>query len=146
MARCEDCIHYFVCDALIEKGLPWNDGAYPGEAFCMAFQNKADVAPKSEVEKMQECIYDLYVMLDKVIESAKRNDLSMLRPFRGASGCDAYQGSPPICRAFDELLDKHIEVIFGFSLLASFSMRPSAWGRNAFCCSSAIGNASTRET
>lgn len=32
------------------------------------------------------------------------------------------------------------------SLLASFSMRPSAWGRNAFCCSSAIGNASTRET
>lgn len=48
MARCEDCIHEIVCSALIEKGLPWNDGEYPAEAFCMAFQNKADVVPKSE--------------------------------------------------------------------------------------------------
>ena len=51
MARCKDCIHEIVCSALIEKGLPWNDGEYPAEAFCMTFVNKADVVPKSEVAR-----------------------------------------------------------------------------------------------
>ena len=76
-------------------------------------EHTADVVPMAEVKKMQECIYDIYVMLDKIIESAKRHDLSMLRPFRGASGCDAYQGLPPICRSFDALFDKHGEAIHG---------------------------------
>lgn len=71
----------------------------------------ADVAPRAEVEELQECIYDLYAMLEKIIDSAKRYDLSALRPFRGASGCDGYQGLPPICRKYDELLDKHEEAI-----------------------------------
>ncbi len=52
MARCEDCTHEIVCSALIEKGLPWNDGEYPAEAFCMAFQNKADVV---EVVRCRDC-------------------------------------------------------------------------------------------
>ena len=39
---CKDCIHEAVCSALIEKGLPYNDGEYPAEAFCMAFQNKSE--------------------------------------------------------------------------------------------------------
>ena len=43
MSICKDCIHENVCDALIKDGLPWNDGEYPAEAFCMAFRNKADV-------------------------------------------------------------------------------------------------------
>ena len=29
MAQCKDCIQEIVCSALIEKGLPWNDGEYP---------------------------------------------------------------------------------------------------------------------
>lgn len=62
MARCEDCIHESVCSALIEKGLPWNDGEYPAEAFCMAFQNKADAVPKSEVAKIFEEIEESCVI------------------------------------------------------------------------------------
>lgn len=42
MATCKDCIHERVCLALIEKGLPYADGEYPAEAFCMTFRNKAD--------------------------------------------------------------------------------------------------------
>jgi hypothetical protein len=51
---CKNCIHESVCSALIEKGLPWNDGEYPAEAFCMAFRNKADVA---EIVRCKDCIY-----------------------------------------------------------------------------------------
>lgn len=40
MNTCHDCIHEGVCSALIEKGLPWADGTYPADAFCMAFRNK----------------------------------------------------------------------------------------------------------
>ena len=43
MSTCKDCIHENVCSALIKDGLPWEDGKYPAEAFCMAFRNKADV-------------------------------------------------------------------------------------------------------
>lgn len=37
---CDDCIHKRVCEALIEKGLPYNDGFLPAKAFCMTFRNK----------------------------------------------------------------------------------------------------------
>ncbi len=49
---CKDCIHENVCSALIEKGLPWEDGEYPAEAFCMTFRNKADVV---EVVRCKDC-------------------------------------------------------------------------------------------
>lgn len=75
------------------------------------FAPTVDVAPRAEVEKLQECIYDLYAMLDGIIYHARNNDLSALRPFRGASGCDAYQGAPLICRKFDKVFDKHEEAI-----------------------------------
>jgi ribosome biogenesis GTPase A len=51
MAQCKDCIHEKVCLALIKHGLPWNDGKYPAEKLCFEFLNKADVVPKSEIEK-----------------------------------------------------------------------------------------------
>lgn len=71
-----------------------------------------DVVPMAEVEALQDCIYDLYEMLEKIIDNAKHHDLAALRPHRGASGCDAYQGAPPICRKFDEVFDKHVESIY----------------------------------
>ncbi len=76
MARCKDCIHENVCSALIEKGLPWNDGEYPAEAFCMAFRNNADVAPRAEVDFLKKTIAEnaqkaLEVTLEEV-ENAKR--------------------------------------------------------------------------
>ena len=49
---CRDCIHERVCLALIEKGLPWVDGEYPAEAFCMTFKNKADFV---EVVMCKDC-------------------------------------------------------------------------------------------
>lgn len=41
---CKDCFHERVCFALIKKGLPYADGKFPAEAFCMAFRNKAEFA------------------------------------------------------------------------------------------------------
>ena len=38
---CKDCIHERVCCALIKEGLPYADGEYPAEAFCMAFKDKS---------------------------------------------------------------------------------------------------------
>lgn len=51
MSTCHDCIHEVVCSALIEKGLPWADGEYPAEAFCMTFRNKDGerVAKKAKI-------------------------------------------------------------------------------------------------
>ena len=101
MARCKGCIHTDVCNREVGYGY----------AECPHYKS-ADVAPREEVEELQECIYDLYAMLDGIIYNARNNDLSALRPFRGASGCDAYQGAPPICRKFDKVFDKHEEAIF----------------------------------
>ena len=49
---CKDCIHERVCLALIKKGLPYADGKYPAEAFCMTFRNKADFV---EVVRCKNC-------------------------------------------------------------------------------------------
>lgn len=59
MARCEDCIHAKVCDNLISHGLPWNDGKYPAEKWCDLFKSTADVAPRAEIDKLQEVNADL---------------------------------------------------------------------------------------
>ena len=53
MATCKECIHETVCSALIEKGLPWSDGEYPAEAFCMPFRNKNNFV---EVVRCKDCI------------------------------------------------------------------------------------------
>ena len=52
MATCKDCIHERVCFALIKKGLPYADGEYPAEAFCMTFRNKAEFV---EVVRCKDC-------------------------------------------------------------------------------------------
>lgn len=52
MSTCKECIHEIVCDALIKTGLPWADGEYPAEAFCMAFKGKNDLV---EVVRCKDC-------------------------------------------------------------------------------------------
>lgn len=54
MASCKDCIHERICWSLIKMGLPYADGEYPAETFCMEFENKADVV---EVVRCKDCIY-----------------------------------------------------------------------------------------
>lgn len=59
----------------------------------------------------QECIKELYELLDKVAQNAKKRDMSLIRAYRGASGCDMYQGLPPICRILDSIFNKYDDVI-----------------------------------
>lgn len=59
----------------------------------------------------QKCIKELYELVDKITENARKHDLSLLRVRGGASGCDMYQGLPPICRIRDSVLDKYEDII-----------------------------------
>ena len=60
----------------------------------------------------QACIKELYELVDKITENARKRDLSLIRPYSGASGCDMYQGLPPICRIRDSILDKYEDIIY----------------------------------
>lgn len=60
----------------------------------------------------QVCIKELYELIDKITENARKRDLSLIRPHSGASGCDMYQGLPPICRIRDDILDKYEDIIY----------------------------------
>jgi hypothetical protein len=53
MSTCKECIHEIVCDALIKTGLPWADGEYPAEAFCLGFKGKNDLV---EVVRCKDCV------------------------------------------------------------------------------------------
>ena len=49
MARCEDCLHYEICEIMNEQyGI---SKVYPSQ--CGFYTNTADVVPKSEVEGLQ---------------------------------------------------------------------------------------------
>lgn len=61
--------------------------------------------------KEQECIIELYMLLERIEDAARHHDLSLLRVPRGASGCDMYQGLPPICRVLDEIRSKYDDII-----------------------------------
>lgn len=61
--------------------------------------------------KEQQCIIELYSLLERIESGARHHDLSLLRVPRGASGCDAYQGLPPICRIMDDILDRYGDII-----------------------------------
>lgn len=76
----------------------WADGWDKGIYEAIRLLNKAptaDVVARAEVKALQDCIYDLYEMLEKIIDNAKHHDLAALRPPRDASGFYAYQGAPP---------------------------------------------------
>ena len=59
----------------------------------------------------QECIVELYTLLERIEDGARHHDLSLLRVPRGATGCDMYQGLPPICRAKDDILNRYEDII-----------------------------------
>ena len=59
----------------------------------------------------QECIVELYTLLERIENGSRRHDLSLLRVPRGATGCDMYQGLPPICRAMDDILGRYEDII-----------------------------------
>lgn len=58
----------------------------------------------------QECIKELYSLVDRVVEDAKKRDLSLLRIRGEASGCDMFQGLPPICRILSDITDRYDDV------------------------------------
>ena len=65
---------------------------------------------KAELEQSVKCINDIWMFTEEIIDKAKKRDLSMFR-VAGISGCDMYQGCPPICRIHDSLFEKHEEII-----------------------------------
>lgn len=60
----------------------------------------------------QMCIKELYELVDKVTENARKRDLSLIRP-SGAGGCDRYMGLPPICRIRDDITGRYEDIIYG---------------------------------
>ena len=74
MSTCKDCIHETVCDALIKNGLPWNDGEYPAEAFCMAFKNKADVVEVRHGYWLSAYEYSLKFDISEECRNEVKND------------------------------------------------------------------------
>lgn len=61
--------------------------------------------------KEQECIAELWTLLTRIEDDAYSHDLSLLCAPRGASGCDMYQGLPPISRITDDILNRYEDII-----------------------------------
>lgn len=63
------------------------------------------------MKQEQKCIAELYALIERIEDGARHHDLSLLRVPRGASGCDMYQGLPPICRVKDDILNRYEDII-----------------------------------
>lgn len=61
--------------------------------------------------KEQKCIAELYALLERIEHGARHHDLTLLRTPRGASGCDMFQGLPPISRIMSDILNRYGDVI-----------------------------------
>lgn len=61
--------------------------------------------------KEEKCIKELWELIDRITMDARKHDLTLLRIRGGASGCDAYQGTPPICRIVDDIYDRYGDII-----------------------------------
>ena len=64
----------------------------------------------SYIDKLHSCIKDLTLILNNIRNDLEKKDLSMFRR-GGASGSDAYQGSPSFYRIYDKIINDHCEVI-----------------------------------
>lgn len=62
--------------------------------------------------KEQACIAELYSLIERIENGARHHDLTLLRVPRGATGCDMYQGLPPICRVKNDILDRYEDIIY----------------------------------
>lgn len=63
------------------------------------------------MSREQECIAELFMLVDNITEQAIKRDLSLFRR-AGASGCDIYQGMPQICRKRDDILHRYEDIIY----------------------------------
>ena len=61
--------------------------------------------------KEQKCIAELWQLLDRIEDGARHHDVSLLRASPRPSGCDMYQGLPPICRLTDDIWDRYGDII-----------------------------------
>lgn len=61
--------------------------------------------------KEQQCIRELYDLLERVEYGARHRDLTLLRVPRGATGCDMFQGLPPISRLMADITDRYQDVL-----------------------------------
>ena len=123
MARCEDCLHFEVCEAL-EQG---NGLMKVPPIHCGCYKNAADVVPKSEVERLQN-ILDSYALqygtvMDKhiVIERARAEEakqvLSDLKKqvhdkatYPHNSGIDPYMSLKMFDAILNNIIKKYSEV------------------------------------
>lgn len=62
--------------------------------------------------KEQSCIKEMYELLETIESNARKRDFSLLKIRDGASGCDMFQGAPPIARIMANLLDKYDDIIY----------------------------------
>lgn len=63
------------------------------------------------MSREQECIAELFMLVENITERAVKQDLSWFR-CSGAGGCDMYQGMPPICRKRDDILHRYEDIIY----------------------------------
>lgn len=63
------------------------------------------------IDRYFSCIKEQFDLLETIVTSAERGDLSGIIPCKRASGCDSYQGASPLRRKLDELLEKYEDVI-----------------------------------
>ena len=61
--------------------------------------------------KEQECIAELYSLLERIEHGARHHDLTLLRVPRGATGCDMFQGIPPISRLMADITDRYEDIL-----------------------------------
>ena len=61
--------------------------------------------------KEQKCVAELYALLEQIEYGVRHHDLTLLRVPRGATGCDMFQGLPPISRVMADILDRYGDVI-----------------------------------
>lgn len=59
----------------------------------------------------QQCIKELYDLLERVEYGARHHDLTLLRVPRGVTGCDMFQGMPPISRLMVDIQNRYSDII-----------------------------------
>lgn len=63
------------------------------------------------MSREQECIAELFVLVENITDRVVKRDLSWFRN-GGVGGCDMYQGMPPICRKKDDILHRYEDIIY----------------------------------
>lgn len=62
--------------------------------------------------KEQQCISELYLLLDSISQKSLHKDKSLFDMFRVSGGIGPYERRPPICKKLDCILLKYEDVIY----------------------------------